>query len=58
MPLFRSKGYSLPAFRLGPLAAVVLLGLAVVGLVALAVFEPRPPLKQYEVPVPNERFSR
>jgi hypothetical protein len=58
VPLFRSKGPSLPAFRLGPLAAVVLLCLVVVGLMALAVFEPRPPLKHFEVPVPNERFSR
>ena len=58
VPLFRSKGPSLPAFRLGPLAAIVVLCLIVGGLVALAVLEPRPPLKHFEVPVPNERFSR
>jgi hypothetical protein len=28
------------------------------GLMALAVFEPRPPLKHFEVPVPNERLAR
>jgi hypothetical protein len=49
---------SLPAFRLGPLAVIVVLCLIVGGLVALAVLEPRPPLKHFEVPVPNERFSR
>jgi len=58
VPIFRSKGPSLPSFRLGPLAVVVVLCLIVGGLVALAVLEPRPPLKHYEVPVPNERFSR
>jgi hypothetical protein len=48
----------LPALRLGPLAVVVVLCLVVAGLVALAVFEPRPPLKHFEVPVPNERLAR
>jgi hypothetical protein len=29
-----------------------------IGAVALAVFEPSPPIKHFEVPVPNERFAR
>ena len=37
--------------------AVVILVL-VGGLVALAMIEPRPPLKHFEVPVPSERFAR
>ena len=48
----------LPTFRLGPLAVIVVLCLVLGGLVALAVFEPRPPLKHFEVPVPSERFAR
>jgi hypothetical protein len=34
------------------------LGLVIAGLVALAVLEPRPPLRHFEVPVPNERLAR
>jgi hypothetical protein len=48
----------LPAVRLGPVAVIVVLCLVAGGLMALAVFEPRPPLKHFEVPVPNERFAR
>jgi len=48
----------LPAVRLGPLAIIVVLCLVAAGLVALAIFEPRPPLKHFEVPVPNERLAR
>jgi hypothetical protein len=55
--LFRSKT-QIPTFRLGPLLMVVVVCLAVVGLAALAVFEPRPPVKHFEVPVPSERFAR
>jgi len=58
VPLFRSRTPSLPALRLGPLAAIIVLCLIGVGLAALAVFEPRPPTRHFEVPVPNERFSR
>ena len=57
MRLFRSKT-QIPTFRLGPLLIVVALCLVVVGLAALAVFEPRPPTRHFEVPVPSERFSR
>ena len=55
--LFRSKT-QIPTFRLGPLLIVVAVCLVVVGLAALAVFEPRPPIKRFEVPVPSERFAR
>lgn len=48
----------LPALRLGPLLIIVAVLVVIGGLVALAVFEPRPPLKHFEVPVPNERLSR
>lgn len=59
MPIFRSKGHALPSSsRLVPLIAVVLVCLALLGLAALAVFEPRPPVKHFEVPVPSERFAR
>jgi len=48
----------MPTLRLGPVIIVVILGLVVAGLVALAVVEPRPPLRHFEVPVPNERLAR
>ena len=48
----------LPSVRLVPLAVIVVLCLVAAGLMALAVFEPGPPLKHFEVPVPNERFAR
>jgi hypothetical protein len=57
VPIFRSKT-QLPAFRLGPLLIVVAVCVVAVGLVALTVFEPSPPVRHFEVPVPNERFSR
>jgi len=38
--------------------AVVVVLLLIAGLVALAVIEPRPPVKHFEVPVSNERFAR
>jgi len=57
--LFRSRyHFRLPSVRLVPLLVFVLICLAVVGLAALAIIEPRPQLKHFEVPVPNERFSR
>jgi hypothetical protein len=48
----------LPAVRLAPLVVIVVLCLVAGGLAALALFEPRPPLKHFEVPVPNERLAR
>lgn len=59
MPIFRSRSHlQLPAVRPGPLAVIVVLCLVLAGLVALAVFEPGPSLKHFEVPVPNERLAR
>jgi hypothetical protein len=57
MPLFRSKP-QMPAFRLGPFLIVIVVCVVAIGLAALALFEPRPPVKHYEVPVPSERFAR
>ena len=56
-PVFRSRTL-LPAFRLGPVLIVVAVLLVVIGLAALVVFEPRPPTRHFEVPVPSERFAR
>jgi len=59
VPLFRSRNhFRVPTLRLGPVVAVVVVGLLIAGLVALAVIEPRPPVRHFEVPVPNERFAR
>ena len=59
MPLFRSRNrFSVPTIKLGPVVAVVVVSLLIAGLVALAVIEPRPPMRHFEVPVPNERFAR
>ncbi|WP_296347615.1 hypothetical protein [Reyranella sp.] len=48
----------MPTLRLGPVVVVAALCLLIAGLVALAIIEPRPPLRQFEVPVPNERLAR
>jgi hypothetical protein len=57
--LFRSRNrFSVPTLKLGPVIAVVVVSLLIAGLVALAVIEPRPPVRHFEVPVPNERFAR
>lgn len=57
--MFRSRNrFSVPTLKLGPVVAVVIIGLLIAGLVALAVIEPRPPVRHFEVPVPNERFAR
>lgn len=59
MALFRSRShFRVPTLRLGPVVAVAVVGLLIAGLVALAVLEPRPPLRHFEVPVSNERFAR
>ena len=59
VPLFRSRShFRVPSVKPGPLIAAVVAVLLIGGLVALAVVEPRPPLKRFEVPVPNERLSR
>lgn len=59
MPLFRSRNrFSVPTLKFGPVVAVIVVSLLIAGLVALAVIEPRPPVRHFEVPVPNERFAR
>ena len=59
MPLFRSRNrFSVPTLKLGPVVVVVVVGLLIAGVVALAVIEPRPPTRHFEVTVPNERFAR
>jgi hypothetical protein len=57
VPLFRSRT-QLPTFRWGPFLIFLVVCVAALGVAALAVFEPRPPVKHFEVPVPSERFSR
>jgi hypothetical protein len=57
--MFRSRHrFSVPTLKIGPVIVVVVVCLLVAGLVALAVIEPRPPVRHFEVPVPNERFAR
>lgn len=59
MPLFRSRNrFSVPTVKLGPLVVVIIVSLLIAGLVALAVIEPRPPMRHFEVPVSNDRFAR
>ena len=59
MALFRSRNrFSVPTLKLGPVVFVIVVSLLIAGLVALAVIEPRPPVRHFEVPVPNERFAR
>jgi hypothetical protein len=59
VPLFRSRNrFSVPTLKLGPVITVIVACFLVAGLVALAVIEPRPPVRHFEVPVPNERFAR
>ena len=57
--MFRSRHrFTVPTLKIRPVIVVVVVCLLVAGLVALAVIEPRPPLRHFEVPVPNERFAR
>ena len=59
MPLFRSRNrFSVPTVKLGPLVVVIVVSVLIAGLVALAVIEPRPPMRHFEVPVSNDRFAR
>ncbi len=56
--MFRSRNhFRVPTVRLGPLIVAVVLLLLIGGLVALAVIEPNPPTRHYEVPVSNDRLS-
>ena len=57
--MFRSRHrFSVPTLKIGPVIVVIVVCLLVAGLVALAVIEPRPPLRHFEVPVPHDRFAR
>lgn len=57
--MFRSRNrFAVPTLKIGPLIVVAVVLLLIAGVVALAVIEPRPPLRHFEVPVPNERFAR
>jgi hypothetical protein len=59
VPLFRSRNrFSVPTLKLGPVVTVIVVGLLIAGVVALAVIEPRPAMRHFEVPVPSERFAR
>ena len=59
VPLFRSRNrFSVPTLKLGPVIAIVVAGLLIASMVVLVVVEPRPPVRHFEVPVPNERFAR
>jgi hypothetical protein len=56
--MFRSRNrFSVPTLKIGPVIVVVVVLLLIAGLVALAVIEPQPPTRHFEVPVPNERFA-
>ena len=57
--MFRSRHrFTVPTLKIGPVVVVIVVCLLIAGLVALAVIEPRPPLRHFEVPVPSERFAR
>ncbi len=57
--MFRSRNrFAVPTLKIGPLIVVAVVLLLIAGVVALAVIEPRPPLRHFEVPVPNDRFAR
>ncbi|HZY52564.1 MAG TPA: hypothetical protein VFE73_04945 [Reyranella sp.] len=56
MPLFRSRT-QVPTFRWGPFLIFLVVCVVALGVAALVLFEPHPPVKHFEVPVPSERFS-
>ncbi|MBS0538802.1 MAG: hypothetical protein JSR47_08600 [Proteobacteria bacterium] len=50
--MFRSRNhFRVPSFKIGPLVAFVLAVVVIGGLAVLAVIEPAPPVKHFEVPV-------
>jgi hypothetical protein len=52
VPLFRSRNhFRVPTLKLGPVIAVVVVVVLIVGLMILAVIEPRPAMRHFEVPV-------
>jgi hypothetical protein len=56
VPLFRSRT-QVPTFRWGPFLIFLVVCVVALGVAALVLFEPHPPVKHFEVPVPSERFS-
>ena len=52
MPMFRSRDrFRVPSLKFGPAIALVVVIVLIVGLVMLAVIEPRPAMRHFEVPV-------
>ena len=50
--MFRScNHFRVPTLKLGPVIAVVVVAVLIVGLTILAVIEPRPAMRHFEVPV-------
>ena len=50
--MFRSRNhFRVPTLKLGPVIAVVVVVVLIVGLMILAVVEPRPAMRHFEVPV-------
>jgi hypothetical protein len=46
-----------PAIKAGPLILLVVVGVVIAVLAGLVLFEPRPPLKHFEVPISSDRLS-
>ena len=52
MPLFRSRNhFRVPTLKLGPVIVFVVVAVMIGGLTLLAVIEPQPAMKHFEVPV-------
>ncbi len=52
MPLFRSRNhFRVPTLKIGPVIVFVVALVLIVGLTVLAVIEPRPTVRHFEVPV-------
>jgi hypothetical protein len=50
--MFRSRShFRVPTIKIGPVIAFVLAAVLIGGLAVLAVIEPSPPVKHFEVPV-------
>jgi hypothetical protein len=56
--VFRSRNhFRVPTIKFAPVIVFVIFCLLIGGVVALAVLEPRPPLRHFEVTVPSDRFA-
>jgi hypothetical protein len=52
VPLFRSRNhFRVPTLKIGPVIVFVVALVLIVGLTVLAVIEPRPTVRHFEVPV-------